>query len=120
MRKYLAAFSIVLAVVAALILLFYDKIPVELRPTTWLILGYFTLVTVLFHQGIISATRARPEVFVRFYMASTVFKLLLHLIVIISYAILNHDNARFFIIIFMIMYFIFTIFEVYYVTRKQD
>ncbi len=119
MKKYLINLLIIVAAVAAIIVLLGSKLADWQQTLCWYVLGYFVIVTAISHIGLERTTKARPQVFVRYYMASTSIRLLAHLIVIISYAALNSSNARFFIIIFMIMYFAFTVFEVVYVMRNK-
>jgi hypothetical protein len=119
MKKYLISLLVLVAVLSAVLLLLSGKLADWQQTITWCILGYFVFLTVVSHAGLERSTKQRPQVFVRYYMASTSIRLLAHLIVIISYAALNPSNARFFIIIFMIAYFVFTVFEVVYVMRSR-
>lgn len=118
MRKYLIVFLVFIAIVAGIILFFLKNIPAAEIQSTWMIYAYFCLLTLLFHIGIVRSTKERPQVFVRYYMASTTLKLLLHLGIIVIFAMLHREQAMRFIITFMIMYFLFTLFEVVYVVRK--
>jgi hypothetical protein len=116
MKKYLFVFSVFLTLIAALIFL-YLKTAESDDNLTWQIYLYFTILTILFHYGIVMSTRSRPQVFVRYYMAATTIKLLLNLGIIVVYSVLHRDMAVRFIITFMIMYFIFSIFEMIFVMR---
>lgn len=79
---------------------------------TWLLLIYFSLVTFVFHYGLLRSSKGRPQVFIRYYMATTTFKLLMHMGVIIIYALFNKTDAIRVITSFLIFYIIFTAFEV--------
>lgn len=79
---------------------------------TWTLLFYFLFVTLIFHFGLVHASKGRPQAFVRYYMASTTFKLLLHMGIILIYALFNKTDAVRFISSFLIFYIIFTAFEV--------
>jgi cation transporter-like permease len=78
----------------------------------WLLFGYFSIITSGFHIGLLKATADRPPVFIRYFMATTTLKLLLHLAVIVFYSFMNRSHAVPFIVVFMILYGLFTVFEV--------
>ena len=112
MKKYLQ-FFIPFVLIIALILWFTLKgVSAEEANMRWLIFGYFTLITLAFHIGFVYAVKSRPQVFVRYHMASSMFKLFMHLGIIVIYCVTHPYLAVRFIFTFMIMYFIFTIFEV--------
>lgn len=119
MKKYLINLSVLVVVLATIIFLLAGKLADWQQSICWYILAYFIIITAVSHLGLERSTKARPQVFVRYYMASTSIRLLAHLIVIVSYGMFNPSNAKFFIITFMILYFVFTIFEVVYVMRSR-
>jgi len=118
MKKYLNSFLPFVAVLAVIIFLSSGKLGAEGARLTWMIYIYFSLVTILFHYGIVLTTQSRPQVFIRYYMAATTIKLLLHLAIIVFYSMSNREMATRFIITFMIMYLLFTAFEVMAVWRN--
>jgi hypothetical protein len=118
MKKYLPWFFLFSAFLAAVIFLISGKIGEEGSKITWMICLYFAVTTLIFHYGIVLTTKSRPQVFIRYYMAATTFKLLLHLIIIVLFAITYKELATRFIITFMIMYLLFTVFEVAVVWLK--
>ncbi len=87
-------------------------IPDSIDIITWSLLIYFFFVTLGFHLGLVQASKGRPQAFVRYYMATTTFKLLLHMAIIVIYAIFNKEDAVRFISTFLVFYIIFTSFEV--------
>lgn len=118
MKKYCSAFFIFIVCLAAIIFFSSYKFNYEENKLVLLIYIYFSIITFLFHYGIVRTTRLRPQVFVRYYMGATTFKLLLHLGIIIIYSIFHRPMAVHFIVTFMIMYLLFTAFEVMAVWRK--
>ena len=120
MKKYLLYLSIPVVVLAVVILICSGNFESWQQSICWFVLAYFFVVTLLSHLGLERSMRSRPQAFVRYYMASTSLRLLAHLVVIILFAMSNQPNARFFIITFMIMYFVFTIFEVAYVMKNKS
>lgn len=84
----------------------------------WSLFAYFGILTILFHAGLEKAASGRPQAFVRYYMAGTTFKLLLHIGVILLFSIFNKTLAVDFIISFLIFYAVFTVFEMGINVRK--
>ncbi|MCK4700125.1 MAG: hypothetical protein KAT38_07310 [Bacteroidales bacterium] len=70
------------------------------------------LITVLFHRYIIRSTGESNRKFPAKFLGATVIKMGLYMILIISYVVFNRENAVPFLLVFMIIYLIFTIFEV--------
>lgn len=64
------------------------------------------------HRFLIKANTQSPQNFVRSYIAFTALKLLLNLMVIILYIFINRSQAIVFILSFLILYFIFLVFEI--------
>jgi hypothetical protein len=92
--------------------------PEKVDLTTWLIFTYFLGLTLAFHLGLVRSAKRRAQDFIRYYMASTTLKLLLHMGVIIIYSLFNKADAVRFIITFLIFYLLFTTFEVAVVWKK--
>ncbi len=113
MKKYIIFLSLLSAVMALGIFITGNFISSELVDSvTWILLLYFIFVTLAFHYGLVSSAKGRPQVFIRYYMATTTFKLLLHMGVIIIYALFNKEDAIRVISSFLVFYIIFTAFEV--------
>ena len=118
MKRYLSAFIIFIFFISIIIFFSSYKFNSEEYKISWMIYIYFSILTFLFHYGIVRTTRLRPQVFVRYYMGATTLKLVLHLGIIIIYSIFHREMAVHFIITFMIMYLLFTVFEVMAVWRN--
>jgi hypothetical protein len=112
MKKYLQSFLIFIAFLAIIIFFFSKKTDAEAALLTWIICLYFVVTTAIFHYGIVLTTKSRPQVFIRYYMAATTIKLLMHLVIIVLFSISYKELATRFIVTFMIMYLLFTVFEV--------
>lgn len=113
MKKY-TLLLVVLTILLSLGLVFVGSIliPDSVDISTWTLLVYFLFITMLFHFGLVQASKGRPQVFIRYYMASTTFKLLIHMSVVVIYALFNKEDAIRFISTFLVLYIIFTAFEV--------
>ncbi len=83
----------------------------KINPLTWLLLFYFVSITAVFHFGLLKASEGKPQVFIRYYMGATTFKLFIHVIVILMYCLFNRNDAVRFIITFLILYILYTVFE---------
>lgn len=119
MKNYLQQFGLFAALIAITMWLSGTLIiPEYVNGTSWAIYFYFVVVTVLFHFGLLRSSEGRPQIFVRYYIGTTTFKLMLHLGILVLYSLFNKPDAMRFIFTFMIFYFLFTAFEVMLVWRK--
>jgi len=81
-------------------------------PHVWMIIGFFVVMTSVFHFFSISQSKGKPQGFVRFYMGSTALRLFMYIMVIIAYRFYDKSTLVPFALGFMTHYFLFTIFEV--------
>jgi hypothetical protein len=101
-------FSLALSVVAYVVSMTTDII----RPHVYYILLYFFLVTFIFHYGLVTSLKGRPQQFIRYFMGATTMKLLIHITAVVIYALLNRADAINFILSFFVVYIVFTVYEV--------
>ena len=92
--------------------------PGKIDRVTYFQILYFFLVTLIFHTGLLRSSKGRPQEFVRYYMASTTGKLLLHVVVILGYSFINRQDSFRFIVVFLVYYIAFTAFETITVFKK--
>lgn len=118
MKKYLAQFLVFISLVAVIMVAASQQCTPEEKQIRWGLYAYFCLLTILFHLGIVRSTKSRPQVFVRYYMAGTTIKLLFHMGIIVVYSLFHRNMAIQFILTFMTLYFLFTVFEVMAVFRQ--
>jgi L-asparagine transporter-like permease len=90
---------------------------VAILPTFYFIILYFFFVTVVFHFGLLQSMKGKPQGFVRYFMGATTFKLLIHLAVVIIYAILHREQALPFLLSFFVLYILFMVYEVLVVMK---
>jgi hypothetical protein len=117
MKKYFPVFFLFIGLIAAVILVIPSASEDIIR-MRWMVFGYFSIITLFFHLGVEQTTKSRPQVFIRYFMAATTIKLLMHLGIIVIFSILNRIIATQFILTFLAMYFLFTIFEVVFVWKR--
>jgi len=124
MNRFLVQLSILSILIAACIWGWNNYGPVEKHLNAlWLILGVFILITTLVHYILVRSVDKNPGSFVRTFMASTSIKLFVYLIIITLYSMFNKSEAVLFIFGFLLMYLLFTGFEVitimFFLKRKK-
>ena len=106
----LILFTIILAIIDFCWIRF---MPVEKHiPHVWMILGFFSVTTVMFHYFSLQAAKGKAQVFIRYYMGSTAMRLFIYAIIILAYKFYDKPTLVPFAIGFMMHYFLFTVFEV--------
>lgn len=78
----------------------------------WLIWLFFIFVTAFIHIVLVKAAEASPRKFITYFMALTGMKLLGYLMIILIYALFKGKAALGFIILFLVLYFLYSFFEV--------
>ena len=78
----------------------------------WLIVFFFTVVTIATHTLLLKAADESPKKFIMYFMTLTGVRLFGYLIIILVYALIKREAALGFTILFLIMYFLYTAFEV--------
>ncbi|NVO01162.1 MAG: hypothetical protein HXX09_00525 [Bacteroidetes bacterium] len=106
----LSVFSVAFAIIiAAMNFILPEKYYTQTLPYQ---LVFFFASTLLVHKVLLNASEKRFTKFVTYFMASTFFKLVLYIVVMVVYVFVNKPDAIPFIISFFILYLSFTIFEV--------
>lgn len=73
---------------------------------------YFLLLTAIFHFGLVKASSGKPALFIRYYMAATSFKLLIHMMLLVVLALFYKAEIVRLTVTFLVFYLFFTVFEV--------
>ena len=81
------------------------------------IIALFLIVTLIFHILLVNSSKKRVNKFVQRFLTFTSAKLLLYLIIIVAYIFLNKENAVPFLVIFLILYMIYTFFEIFSILK---
>ena len=111
----LLAITIALTIIGGLVFLFI--LPQFYLPILPFLLLFFFFVTLGIHAYQLKLAKKDIGNFTRSIMLITFFKLILFSIVAISYIAFDPDNALVFVICLMLLYLIFTFFEVTETTR---
>jgi hypothetical protein len=85
---------------------------------SWYILAFFSLSTGLVHYLLLRSAEKKPQLFVNQYMAITGFKFLVYLSFLVIIFLLDREKARPVALYFLILYLLFTVFEVSDLYRK--
>ena len=93
--------------------------PTYISPALPYLLVFFTAATLISFYFIQKKIEASPSGFVTAFMANSIIRLLLYLVIIVVYAFTHKYDAVNFIISFFILYLIFTTFEVYFFLKKK-
>ena len=118
MKKYIS-FLLILSGISAAVVSQLNDSPAGITKLRWCLVAYFFIVTLAFHFGIVKSSKGKPQVFVRYFMGATVFKLLLHMCVIVFYSFSNKQMAVPFIMSFMVFYALYTALEVYFTFKQR-
>lgn len=110
---------LIVATIAGLILVGVVLLipPVYVSPALPYLLLFFVASTILSFYFLQKKYDASPSGFITAYMANSIIRLLLYLIVIVVYALNNRADAVNFIVSFFLLYLIFTVFEVLFFLR---
>jgi len=84
------------------------------------LLVFFLLSTLIIYHYMFKAVEKRPARFVNIFMLTTMLKLLAYMAVMVTYALLNREDARAFVITFFILYVVFTSVEVIALLRVNS
>jgi hypothetical protein len=79
---------------------------------SWVILGFFSLSALLVHSYLVKSSSGDPKGFVGKFMGVTGLKLLVYLLFLIILLLTDRDHARVIALYFLVMYLLFTVFEV--------
>ena len=104
-------------VVASLVLvaagiLTYTYLTDYYTPVFPFLMVFFITSSLIIFDVSAKAVERRPAKFVNMFMLITTLKLLIYMAVMITYALLNREDARPFIISFFVLYIVYTVIEV--------
>ena len=100
-------------IVAGAAALIYQALPdAYYTPAFPFLLAFFAIATLLVFNFMLKALEKRPARFVNIFLLSTLLKLLAYMALMLTYSLINRNDARPFIVAFFILYIIYTIMEV--------
>ncbi len=118
MRKAILGYifqSLVISLVLALSYFsFYTYgYPQFYTPAVYILIAVVFAVNVLFHSFLIYTAQKNNQAFVRRFLASTMLKLLVYLMVMLVMILIGNPQMKIVLISFLLMYIVFTVHEVY-------
>ena len=110
--KFLVTILVVTAVCVALQLVWNNQAPAEFRlQNGFVLLGIFSLSITLIHLFLVNAAKGEGQAFIRKYMASTVFKFMFYILLLVVFLLFSTDNKTALILHFLFYYAVFTVLE---------
>jgi len=108
--KSLVVTTVIIVIVA---LIFYYFAPSDYYTVSFpYLLAFFMIAAVVVYHFMLKAIEKRPARFVGIFMLTTMVKLFAYMSVMITYALLNREEAMAFIVAFFVLYVVYTIVEV--------
>lgn len=86
-------------------------------PVFWILLVLIATLTAIFHYSIVQIQEKQPARFSTRFMMITGIKMMVYLVGITAYAFIYPENAAKFLISFLTLYLLYTIFEVVLIVR---
>lgn len=83
----------------------------------WAIWAFFVISTALIHYILVEMANRDPKKFVGYFMGITGIKLFVYLIIITLYALLKRQEALGFTLLFLLLYLLYSAFEVIMLLR---
>ncbi|MGM0611878.1 MAG: hypothetical protein ACQESM_00055 [Bacteroidota bacterium] len=113
MKRFLVRLTIFALIIAGLAGIFKWLSPDEIvTPVLFPMIVFFYVLSAIVHLILVNASKQKFTRFNNRYMLATVIKLLLFMVILITYVLQNTGDAVNFLITFLILYVLFTGFEV--------
>ncbi len=93
--------------------LFQTVLKTYYHPVFWLNLFIIAILTGVLHFSVLKVSEEGYSRFSSRFMMSSGVKMMAYLVFMLVYALFNTDHAKLFLITFLILYFIYTFFEVF-------
>ena len=112
-KKFLLRLTIISMILLVIATILYLVLPSgKFSPATPFLVVFFYVVTALLYYILLKAASKRFSSFINQFMIITVVKLFAYIIILAIYVFVNKPDAIPFIIAFLLLYFIYLIFEI--------
>src|SRR4051812_20585108 len=112
-NKFLMIAFVITLACAALQILWNHQAPENFRlKSGFVMLGIFSLSITVIHLFLLSSAKGQPQAFIRKYLASTVFKFMFYILLLVVFLLFSPDNKVALILHFLFYYAVFTVLEV--------
>ena len=119
--SYLKKIFIFSLLIVLIIIVIYSFIPKEYYTCLLPFIAIFFLVlTSTAHYILIKNTYNNPAKFIRWFMSASTIKLIVHLMIMLVYAINYKTNAKIFILTYSLFYLFYTGFEIYIIISNKS
>ena len=108
--KKLTIFSLLLAIPG--VIAAYTLPSEYITPTLPFLYIFFYSATTIVHYLLLKISFKKPSAFTNYFMLLTFGKLLFYLSIVLAYILLYRDDAKPFVVAFLILYLFYTAFEV--------
>lgn len=113
MKSFLRSVTVFAIVIATIGGLFWWLAPADIvSPALFYLIAFFYALTLIVHMLLINASKQKFARFNNKFMLSVVLKLLLYMAIMIAYVFIKPGDAVNFLITFLVLYILFTGFEV--------
>lgn len=109
---YLKKILLLTAITAIIILLAFLAIPTRLSIALPFLLAFFLGISIISFKILQKKAVEEPRRFITGFLAHTVIRMMIYMVILVTYVLLYRNDAVNFIIGFFILYIIFTFFEV--------
>ena len=106
-----------LAIILSLILVHLVKPDLAFPDSLMAIFCYFFFFTALIHLALIKASQDKSQASITYFMAATLFKLLISIGFVTILIFLKEDQAMSTVVFFFCFYIIYTAFEIIFIAR---
>lgn len=86
-------------------------------PVFWVLLAIISILTGIMHFSLLQIQDKSAAKFSVKFMTASGIKMIIYLVLITVYSFFNTTKAKFFLIAFIILYFLYTTFEVFYIVK---
>jgi hypothetical protein len=111
--RFILLASLITAGCAVLQIVWNQQAPVNLRlQSGFVLLGVFALSVTGIHLFLLRSAKGEPQAFIRKYLASTVFKFLFYILLLLVFLLFSEESKLALILHFLLYYAVFTVLEV--------
>jgi hypothetical protein len=118
MKSFLVKSTVLTVIVLILgAILYYTVFSQFYRSILPGVLAFFYILTNLVHAYLLNIAGKSGSRFTAQYMAISFIKMFFYLAVVIVFVIINKEDAKIFLVNFLLLYVVYTIFEVYEISN---
>lgn len=112
-KPFFIKLSVFSVVVATVVYLWQQYASIRFQTNLgWALLLFFIFVSALTHIILVKVSQKKPQQFVMYFMTVTGVRLFGYLAIIMVYAVIMREAALGFTLLFLLLYFLFSAFEI--------